>query len=265
MQRKDSVVIHLSAPHNIDLAGEQWLDQHELSRANAFKFAQDRALYVAAHSFLRQSLSHYAPLTPDAWRFVHNAYGKPAIANQGYQALQFNLSHTQGLIACAISHTHTVGVDVEQRKTLADLAALCRYAFTPQETAHVLAQHSVTTQEKHFFTYWTLKEAYIKAKGMGLSIPLQDFYFSHNQQQQWQIHTTKELEAQNQHWQFNTFATQQHHLAIAIAPKPMSSHKSNPTSTPIKLIVQDQSFHPTHDILTMLTTPSNKENAENEE
>lgn len=233
--------IHLTAPESINPTHEQWLDQQERSRANAFKFACDRTLYVAAHSFLRQSLSQYAPLAPDAWRFVTNAYGKPAIANHGYQHLKFNLSHTTGLIACVISDNNkvnTVGVDVEQHKTLADMPALCRYAFTPQEAEHVLAHHDLTIQEARFFTYWTLKEAYIKAKGMGLSIPLQDFYFSQNEQQQWQLHTTNALEEKNQSWQFNTLATEQHYLAVTIA----SANSTTSNNINIRLIVNDQSF-----------------------
>lgn len=212
------VYIHLAKPEQIGNCAA--LDDKEHERAGAFRFDEDRKLYIAAHQFLRQTLSQYAPVAPKAWLFTTTEYGKPFITNPGYEYLQFNLSHTKGLIACAISHTNAVGVDVEKHKPLNDLRSLCRYALSPVEADDVLSIMNSREREKRFFTYWTLKEAYIKATGMGLSSPLQQFTLvqEQNARKGWWLRARPTSRAYylEKAWRFETRILGQYHLAVSI-------------------------------------------------
>jgi 4'-phosphopantetheinyl transferase len=201
---QDDVHIHLCRPEGFAADGKNLLNKAERERADAFKFDKDRDLYIAAHVFLRQVLSRYAPVPPENWQFVNNAYGKPAIANAGYERLRFNLAHTGGRVACAVARNRAVGVDVEQHKCLGDLPALCRYAFSPLEAEDVLSARLPGEQEQRFFSYWTLKEAYIKARGMGLSLPLQQFSFVREDHQGWRLEYAQGFQDDGETWQFDT-------------------------------------------------------------
>ena len=220
--------LHLAQPESINLLDSKVMDENEHKRANSFKFANDRNLYIASHIFLRQVLSSHAALEPNAWQFIFNAYGKPSIANSGYRGIQFNLSHTRGLITCVISHNQSIaelGVDVEEYHPLTDLTALCHYAFSSKEGNHVLSTNNSEVQKKRFFTYWTLKEAYIKARGLGLSIPLQQFALHKGENQEWQVSCEPELQDDVKLWQFITFQVgSYHHSSIAIRMAAANNH-----------------------------------------
>lgn len=220
----NAIHIHLLRPEGyVDAASaSSTLGQEEHQQAQAFRFQRDRDLYLAAHLFLRRVLSRYAPVTPEAWHFSRNAYGKPAIANPAYDWLQFNLSHTHGLVACAVTRERAVGVDVESLRNLSDLPSLCRYAFAPVETADVLA--TPNQQLERFFSYWTLKEAYIKARGMGLNLPLQQFAFIQHTVGHWQLHCEPAAQDEGKNWQFDTARIGQYALAYCIQRECSDSH-----------------------------------------
>lgn len=212
-----AVYLYTAKPDTIDLADSKLLNTAEQQRAAAFRFANDRVLYTAAHVFLRQTLSQHADVSPADWQFSSNAYGKPAITNHGCETLQFNLSHTRGLLACAISQGRAVGVDVERHKPLHDLENLCRTALAAPETAEVLSHSLSEGQIQRFFTYWTLKEAYIKARGLGLSIPLQQFHFQQTDGGEWRLHCQRALQDHGTHWQFLSQQVENsYHLALAV-------------------------------------------------
>jgi 4'-phosphopantetheinyl transferase len=128
---------------------------------------------------LRSILSLYAGLEPEAWRFDANPWGRPSIANPGAPSgLFFNLSHKPGFVACLVGLGRDLGVDVEDlsvnRPHLSQIAE--RY-FSPSEAAGLRALPA-EHQTQRFYELWTLKEAYIKARGMGLSLGLSRFSFS---------------------------------------------------------------------------------------
>lgn len=214
--KQGGIHIYIAQPATINLTDEKILDEKEHGRADSYYFHPDRVLYIAAHIFLRQKLSCYSSVLPQQWRFETNAYGKPAIENPGHQWLQFNLSHTRGLVACAISYRSAVGIDVEQRKVLSDLESLCRYAFSSSETADILSAQSREEKENRFYTYWTLKEAYIKTLGMGMSIPLQQFAFRKKQNGEWVVDFEPELADEGGNWQFASFVSGEHQLSVSI-------------------------------------------------
>ncbi len=149
----------------------------ENERMARFVFERDRWQFLITRALVRTMLSRYATVAPADWRFITNEYGRPEVLDRpaGVADLRFNLSHTDGLIACAVTVGREVGVDVE-RITRAVTHDIPGRFFAPREVADLraLPEHD---QPRVFFDYWTLKEAYIKARGMGLSLPLSDFAF----------------------------------------------------------------------------------------
>jgi 4'-phosphopantetheinyl transferase len=154
------------------------LDKTEQARAERFRFAEDREIYVAAHALMRTLLSRFCPLPPSAWRFIAAPTGKPEIhPDMGVARIRFSLSHTRGLVACAAGRDDDIGVDVEGCERTANVLELAGHFFAPEETALVLNLHP-EQRLNAFLRIWTLKEAYIKAIGQGLACPLDAFSFN---------------------------------------------------------------------------------------
>ncbi len=222
--KEGEIHVYLTPPEAVDITPEDWLDSNEQARANTFKFSKDRHLYVAAHLYVRKILSQYGSLSPSAWCFQTNAYGKPFVTNHQYTDLCFNLSHTQGLIACIIAYRQAVGIDVERYKPLPDFNALCQTAFSSLEVADIISLKNRAAQEQRFFTYWTLKESYIKARGMGLSISLQQFSFIETTTGKWVLHCDPDVMSSGKNWQFSSHKINEYYLATTVA----SSKKIRP-------------------------------------
>jgi 4'-phosphopantetheinyl transferase len=195
-----------------------WLDAEERSRYERFRFPHHRHEYLVAHALLRSSLSNYGNCLPEDWRFSKNAYGRPEIQpGCGQPLLRFNLSHTEGLVACAITQSATVGIDVERITRLGDLRAIAEVSFAPEELT-VLSQLPDYDGRQYFFRLWTLKEAYVKAQGKGLSMPLQQIAFRFSRQATESIHFAISAATEPlQNWQFAWCnPTPEHSLALAI-------------------------------------------------
>jgi 4'-phosphopantetheinyl transferase len=149
------------------------LSPDERARADRFSFAEDRREFVSARALLRRTLSRHRPLTPDAWRFEPGEHGKPMLARdcQTTSPLHFNVSHTRGLVACVVSVVGDVGIDVERTDRAADVDALAARFFDATELAR-LRDLPASARPTRFFELWTLKEAYLKARGVGMTMPL---------------------------------------------------------------------------------------------
>lgn len=154
------------------------LSESERQQELRFHFARDRRRYLVTRALVRTVLSRYAAIAPGEWTFAVNDYGRPRIANAGHAAgqISFNVSHTDSLIILAVAQGHEVGVDVENTRVRAACIDIADRFFAPAE---VSALHALpkARQQHRFFEYWTLKESYIKARSMGLSIPLDHFSF----------------------------------------------------------------------------------------
>jgi 4'-phosphopantetheinyl transferase len=159
------------------------LSDDEVAQESRFYFADDRKRYLVTRAMVRMVLSRYASIAPENWLFSKNAYGRPVIADAIVEAevdargLSFNLSHTRGLIALAVTRGRVLGVDVENIAARCVSLDVAEHFFSPTEVAE-LACVAADRQQDRFFEYWTLKESYIKARGMGLSLPLDRFSFS---------------------------------------------------------------------------------------
>jgi len=155
------------------------LTPQELQQKDRFHFARDRHRYLLTRVLVRSVLSRYAPIEPQDWRFANGPFGRPRIdgpALEEIRGLDFNLSHTAGLIVLAMARGIELGVDVENIRRSAVLEAVDHF-FAPAE-ARSLGALPAALQPHRFFELWTLKESYIKARGMGLQIPLDSFAFA---------------------------------------------------------------------------------------
>lgn len=155
------------------------LDGRERARLNAFLFAADRRDFAAAHALLRRVLSRHGGLLPQSWAFETSVFGKPAIAEGQTEdpPLTFSLSHTRGLVACAVGRAADIGVDVESLDRMAgDPGEIATRYFSPLEVQNLQMQPP-SERRGRFIDVWTLKEAYLKAIGLGLSHPLNSFAF----------------------------------------------------------------------------------------
>lgn len=150
------------------------LTPDEQARAARFRVEGARAQFVAARALARRMLSFHAGVARD-WRFRAEPHGRLVLEDDA-PAFVFNLSHTHGVVACALAASGEVGVDVERLAPADDLARLARHHFSPSEAARVAALQG-PAQAEAFFAYWTLKEAYVKARGLGLSLDTKAFTF----------------------------------------------------------------------------------------
>lgn len=152
------------------------LSHDERARARRFVFARDRRDFTAAHVLLRHTLSRYEDVPPGYWIFDAAPGEKPVAAAPYANWLTFNLSHTHGLVACAVARVATVGVDVESIDRLASGREIAQRFFSPAECQGLDACAPERYTER-FIELWTLKESYLKGIGVGLAHPLDNFSF----------------------------------------------------------------------------------------
>lgn len=151
------------------------LTADERARAERFHFQKDSEQFIVARGLLRTILARYLDVDPRQLRFAYSSYGKPSLAGEfNADALCFNLSHADGLALYAVTRGRQLGIDTERvRADLVDDQVAERF-FSTQEVAALRALPG-NMQSLAFFNCWTRKEAYIKARGEGLSLPLDQF------------------------------------------------------------------------------------------
>lgn len=147
------------------------LSADESERASRFHFGKDRRRFILAHCALRNILARYLRCEPQAIVFFTNKYGKPILTDSD---IEFNLSHSGDYALVAVSRNRSVGVDVEKIRADLEIENLASRYFSPGEISELMA---LPPEQRMFgfFHCWTRKEAYIKAQGLGLSLPLDSF------------------------------------------------------------------------------------------
>jgi 4'-phosphopantetheinyl transferase len=159
------------------------LTDEERQQEARFHFARDRHRYLITRALVRTVLSRYAMVAPPDWRFTADAYGRPRIVNEDdtSRRISFNISHTRSVVVLGVTTGRALGVDTEDvlaRQADLDVA---EHFFAADEVAQLRAT-AAELQQTRFFEYWTLKESYIKARGLGLSLPLKQFAFDLSQE-----------------------------------------------------------------------------------
>ena len=190
------------------------LSDVEQIRSGRFLFARDRRDFVVAHALLRRTLSRHFSIAPRDWEFVIGSNGKPALSGDLVAAthLRFNLAHTNGLVACAVSRIADVGVDVETIDCAKDSLQIAERCFASAEIDGLRHCTSAARPER-FTEVWTLKEAYLKAIGAGFSLPLDEFAFHFDASSSLRFSAAS---CQTAAWSFALFApSQRYRLAVA--------------------------------------------------
>src|SRR5437867_2615386 len=150
------------------------LTPDERTRSARFQFERDQQRFIVARGVLRDLLGRYLQTQPSQIGFVYNPFGKPDLGPEFANRLKFNLSHSAGLALIAIATASEVGVDLEYIRAESDYADIAQRFFSAAEVDYLIGLPSHLHAEA-FFSCWTKKEAYLKACGEGLAIPLNSF------------------------------------------------------------------------------------------
>jgi 4'-phosphopantetheinyl transferase len=196
---------------------QRLLSTDEARRLSRIRRTGPRHSYLVARALLRVTLSRYAPVEPAAWRFQVGEHGRPEIcAPDGAAWLRFNLSHTDGLVACAMVREHDIGVDVEAIDRPTRTLKLAERFFSASE-ADDLRSLDPDSRAQRFVEYWTLKEAYLKARGAGLTLPLRGAAFELPASGEPRARFDPQLADDPDHWQFALRRPTGHHrLSLAV-------------------------------------------------
>ena len=151
---------------------ERNLSADERARASRFRFARDRDRFVGARGLLREILAPYLNASPGRLSFGYGAHGKPFLAGEEHSTLRFNVSHSFDAMLLAIAHMREVGVDVEGVRNIGLAMEEIGETVLSEPEKQALARFDGEDKRTNFLRFWTLKEAYIKADGRGVSLPL---------------------------------------------------------------------------------------------
>lgn len=185
------------------------LSSDELAKAERFYFEKDRTSYIAARGMLRKILSHYLAIEPSTIQFQYSPYGKPSVP----QAIHFNVSHSHERVLYAISQKRVVGIDIEFIRPVQEFWEVAKTYFSKNEVA-MLAKIPPQKQLEAFYQLWTRKEAYIKAKGGGLSMPLSSFDVSLGEPTRLLETRPDKVEALN--WILKSYIPEEHYIAALV-------------------------------------------------
>jgi 4'-phosphopantetheinyl transferase len=195
------------------------LSGEERTRQARFRFARDQRRHLVTRALVRTVLSRYAPVRPEDWVFSAGARGRPQIsAPRPEPPLEFNISHSADLIVLAVTCGRALGVDTESIAAReADIAGLDRY-FAPEVSAALLSRPP-RERRRRFFELWTLKESYIKARGVGLALGLDTFRFELTGERGLTLHMRPELGDSPDRWRFWQLVLRPDYLAAVCASR----------------------------------------------
>jgi 4'-phosphopantetheinyl transferase len=161
-------------PGLIDLC-RSCLSSGERQRVDRFVFPRDRVHHTVAHGVLRHLLGRYCDISPESLQFSVTAAGKPALQSPGRAGgLHFNLTHSGGRALLGVSQGRELGIDLEEVRSNIEALSISRNYFFGSERDAIEGELSAN-RDKTFFRYWVAKEAVLKAQGIGLGFPLDQF------------------------------------------------------------------------------------------
>jgi 4'-phosphopantetheinyl transferase len=154
---------------------ERTLGVDEILKADRFYFRRDRDRFIVAHGILRDILGRYLRIPPESLAFVYSFFGKPSLLlKSGVEPIRFNTSHSHGIALYAITLDRDIGIDLELVRDGLAIGEIATRFFSNQEVSGLFSLPA-ELRTQGFFACWTRKEAYIKARGEGLSLPLNQF------------------------------------------------------------------------------------------
>lgn len=153
------------------------LDTNETEKLGRFVHAEDSHCYLVSHAMLRSVLSNYADVAPSDWCFSKGQHGRPEIVSDDQIRLRFNLTHTPGLAACIVTLDDDCGIDAEKLRDRHNPLGVAKRMFSAPELEQLMQREGQAFLE-YFYEHWTLREAYVKARGIGISFPTREIQFS---------------------------------------------------------------------------------------
>jgi 4'-phosphopantetheinyl transferase len=211
------VIVYLARPEQLRSSRlvarfEAILTSEERARVRRFRFDEHRHEHLVSHALVRVSLSRHRPVAPEAWRFRIGAHGRPQIDPPC--GLSFNATNTPLLVACAVAEDSEVGVDAEPATRAETILEVAGTVFATSEMEGLGA---ASPQHTRALALWTLKEAYIKARGMGLALPLRQIAFDLPLDREIALETTPGVDPDPARWRFRLIDLEDHMLAVALA------------------------------------------------
>lgn len=202
------------------------LSDGEAARAARFHYARDRGRFIVGRAALRRILGHYMGKAPETLRFSYGPWGKPGLdVRQADRPLAFNLSHSRALALLAVAQDCALGADVEWVRNSKDLERLAQRFFAPPEVVELSAigpSRYVTA----FFACWTRKEAFLKAFGAGLSVPLDGFCVSVDPDKPARLHSTAWRPGEAERWSLADVAIDRDIRAAIAIDRPIGQAES---------------------------------------
>ncbi len=165
--------LHLTASDVVNYAYRTFLSPEEVARAGRFSFEHLRRSYEVSQGALRLLLAHYLACRPGDVGFTLGPRGKPAVL--GGSRVHFNMAHSGGLALYAFTKDCEIGIDVEEVRPIPQLQEIAAHCFCPAEVSELLSIDDTSARYEAFFRCWTRKEAFVKALGDGLYLPLDQF------------------------------------------------------------------------------------------
>jgi 4'-phosphopantetheinyl transferase len=195
------IAVPREAPH---ADWEALLLDDERRRRDAFVFEKNQIEFLATRGLVRTTLSRYRSIAPAEWRFRNGEHGRPEIDPPC--GLRFNLSNHPGLVVCAVCEDADIGVDVEPISRGDEILGIADTVFAPGELA------TLNGRRDRAVSLWTLKESYIKARGMGLSLPLDRFSFDLDER----LSVEPPIVDDVARWTFRTFDVDGFRIALCV-------------------------------------------------
>jgi 4'-phosphopantetheinyl transferase len=196
---------------------ERLLPPDELARCLAAGSGRRRRELLLSRALVRSALSAYAPIPPSAWRFRTGRHGRPEL--DAPSPLRFNLSNCEGLVACVVAREREVGLDVEPASRAAAVLELAPRFTSPAERQALAALASPGARRDRALRLWTLKEAYLKARGRGLSLELRHLTFTFGATGIG-LQAPPDLEPAPDRWAFASLEVMAHRAAVAAGQGP---------------------------------------------
>jgi len=202
-------------------AYEALMSADEAARYRRFRAVSARREHLVARALVRTTLSRYTGVPPRAWRFTCTSHGRPKIAAPStFRGIRFSLSHTAGIVACAVTVDRDIGIDVESVHRSPAPIAIAERFFSAAEVT-VIGNLPEPERVERVYEYWTLKESYTKARGLGLSIPFDRFSFDLAHAPPISVSFDRQLGDDPRRWEFRLLRpTPDHVMALSIGRQP---------------------------------------------
>jgi len=189
------------------------LTPQENERWKRYKFEKNQRESLATRALVRTALSHCRADAPEAWRFRDNEHGKPFLDPDC--GVQFNVSNSVGMVVCLVAEGAEVGVDVESHARSSNIMTVVERVFSEAERAQ-LDKLDHAAKLDRVLSLWTLKEAYIKARGMGLALPLEEISFLFGGAEGIRLEIALGIDVNPNRWRFCSLDHSGHRIAVVV-------------------------------------------------